>query len=180
MYNGYSYQQIALMNRIRLLWSQHVYWTRFFILSTVYELPDLEAVTSRLMENPKDFAQMLTPFFGPRNALQFQKLFTEHLSIGGDLVNAAKNKDQKLADDLRKKWYENADQIAEFLASINRFWDEEMWRSMMYKHLDMTEKEVSLRLQGAYTPDIHMFGRIEQEALRMADYMFSGIVSQPL
>ncbi|MGN0311249.1 MAG: acetylglutamate kinase [Lachnospiraceae bacterium] len=180
MYNGYSYQQINLLNRIRMLWTQHVYWTRFFILSTVYDLPDLTAVTKRLLENPGDFAQMLTPFFGPRIAGQFQKLFTQHLTIGGDLVNAAKNQDQKLADDLRKKWYQNADEIAEFLSSINHFWDEEMWRSMMYKHLDMTEKEVSLRLQGAYTPDIHMFDRIEQEALRMADYMFSGIVSQPV
>ena len=180
MYNGYSYQQINLLNRIRMLWTQHVYWTRFFILSTVYDLPDLTAVTKRLLENPGDFAQMLTPFFGPRIAGQFQKLFTQHLTIGGDLVNAAKNQDQKLADDLRKKWYQNADEIAEFLSSINHFWDEEMWRSMMYKHLDMTEKEVSLRLQGAYTPDIHMFDRIEQEALRMADYMFSGIVSRPV
>ena len=43
MCNGYTKQQMCLMNRIRQLWEQHVYWTRFFIISTAADLGDLEA-----------------------------------------------------------------------------------------------------------------------------------------
>ena len=51
---------------------------------------------------------------------------------------------------------------------------------MMYSHLDMTEKEATLRLQGNYTADIAAFDDIENEAMEMADYMFCGMVKMRL
>ena len=36
---------------------------------------------------------------------------------------------QKL-DELRKKWYSNADDIAEFLSGINPYWNKKKWRDM--------------------------------------------------
>lgn len=164
------------MNRIRQLWGQHVYWTRFFIISTVAELGDLEQVTGRLLRNPKDFAILLTPVFGARAAGRFENLFTQHLMIAADLLNAAKNGETAKANAARDRWYKNADEIAEFLASINRFWSRAEWQNMLYSHLEMTEKEAALRLQGNYAADINMFDSIETEAYRMADYMFDGII----
>ena len=51
-------------------------------------------------------------------ANQFQELLTQHLLIAADLVNAAKNGEPEKADIARKKWYQNADEIARFLSSI--------------------------------------------------------------
>lgn len=164
------------MNRIRQLWGQHVYWTRFFIISTASDLGNLEPVTKRLLRNPKDFAKLLAPLCGKRMADRFEDLFTQHLLIAADLVNAAKNGDADKAASARTKWYENADEIACFLASVNRCWDEAKWKDMLYSHLEMTEKEASLRLQGDYTADIKVFDDIENEAFKMADYMFCGII----
>lgn len=178
MRNECTWQQVYLMNRIRQLWTQHVYWTRFFIISTAADLGDIEAVSNRLLQNPKDFAQLFIPIYGAKAAAQFQELFTQHLLIAADLVNAAKNNQVDKADDARKRWYKNADDIAEFLSSINRYWEETKWKNMMYSHLDMTEKEAMLRLQGKYADDIKMFDSIENEALKMADYMFYGIIKQ--
>lgn len=178
MCNQYTQKQICLMNRIRQLWVQHVYWTRFFIISTAADLKDLEPVTKRLLENPKDFAELLAPIYGVQVADQFEELFTEHLLIAADLVNAAKNGEVDKANTAREKWYENADEIAEFLSSVNRCWDKTKWKNMLYSHLEMTEKEATLRLQGNYTADIDMFDQIENEALTMADYMFCGIIKK--
>lgn len=176
MNNKYTCQQICLMNQLRQLWGQHVYWTRFFIISTAAELDDLEPVTKRLLQNPKDFARLLSPIYGTRLAVQFEELFTQHLLIAADLVNAAKNGEADKANCARKKWYKNADDIAEFLSSINQCWSETKWKDMLYSHLEMTEKEATLRLQRNYTADIRMFDEIENEALKMADYMFCGII----
>lgn len=66
MQNHYTARQVCLMQRLRQLWEQHVYWTRFFIISTAAGLADLSPVTDRLLQNPKDFARALTPFFGAR------------------------------------------------------------------------------------------------------------------
>lgn len=176
MRNQCGPRQICLMNRIRQLWGQHVYWTRFFIISTAADLGDLEPVTKRLLQNPKDFAGLLTPIYGRKAAGRFEELFTQHLLIAADLVNAAKNGEADKANAARDKWYKNADEIAGFLSCINRWWDKATWKKMLYSHLEMTEKEATLRLQKNYTADISVFDDIENEAFEMADYMFCGII----
>lgn len=177
MRNGYTQKQMCFMNQIQQLWAQHVYWTRFFIISTAADLSDLEPVTNRLLRNPKDFAQLLAPVYGMKTAREFQELLTQHLLLGGDLVNAAKNGESEKANCIRKKWYQNADEIAAFLASINPCWKETKWKDMLYSHLEMTEKEATLRLQGNYSADIRVFNDIESEALAMANDMFCGLVN---
>lgn len=111
-----------------------------------------------------------------RTAGQFGDLLTEHPEIGGELVTDLKNHETAKADDARRRWYANADAISAFLAGINACWNEEKWREFFYSHLEMTEKEATLRLQGNYTADIKVFDNIENEALNMADYMFCGIM----
>lgn len=175
MQNRYTARQVCLMQQLRQLWEQHVYWTRFFIISTAASLTDPGPVTDRLLQNPKDFARALTPFFGARTAGQFGDLLTEHLEIGGELVTDLKNRETAKADDARRRWYASADAISAFLAGINTCWSEDKWRELFYSYLEMTEKEAALRLQGDYTADIRMFGLIETEALRMADYMYCGL-----
>ena len=159
----------------RQLWEQHVYWTRFFIISTAADLGDLDAVTQRLLRNPKDFAKVLAEFYGAMPAMEFEELLTQHLMIGGQLVNAAREHDNVKADELRGEWYQNADEIAAFLAYLNPYWDQKTWQTMLYDHLSMTEQEAALRLQGDYAQDIQVFDKIEEETLAMADYMFQGI-----
>ena len=100
-----------------------------------------------------------------RTAGQFGDLLTEHLEIGGALVTDLKNREIAKADDA----------ISAFLAGINACWNEEKWREFFYSHLEMTEKEATLRLQSDYAADIRMFDQIETEALRMADDMFCGL-----
>lgn len=178
MRERYTRRHIQLLNTLRSLWEQHVYWTRFFIISTAADLGDLEEVTARLLRNPGDFAAALTPFYGARLSSRFKNLLTQHLLIGADLVNAAKARDISKADAARRKWYANADDIAEFLAAVNPFWNETKWRNMLYDHLEMTEREATLRLGGKYAEDIRVFDEIEQEALAMADYMAEGMATQ--
>lgn len=169
----------AELNReLRMLWSQHVYRTRFFIISTAADLGDLQFVTKWLLENPGDFAAVFRRFYGRAVAEEFKKLFTSHLMIAGDLVNALKNGDTAKADAEREKWYENADEIADFLSIINPCQSREKWIKLMHGHLKMTENEAALRLAGRFPEDIAEFNSIEQEALKMADYMTEGFVCQ--
>ena len=163
---------------LRKLWMQHVYWTRMVIISMVSGLGDAEEASARLLQNPKDFAELLAPYYGKRTALQFQRLFSEHLLIAADLVSAAKAGDTQKAESARKKWYRNADEIAWFLSGINPHWNREKWRQMLYSHLAMTEKEAVLRLGEDYAADIKNFEEIEKEALDMADYMLLGMQRQ--
>lgn len=170
--------QLDLTNTFRKLWEQHIMWTRSFIISTAAELGDLPMVTQRLLRNPADFAGVLRPYYGFENAKKFETLLRDHLLIAAKLVNDAKAGNTAAADEDRKKWYQNADQIAEFLASINPYWSRQEWQNMLYDHLKVTENEAVYRLTGQYAADIAEYDQIQSQALGMADYMAEGILKQ--
>ena len=176
--NEISKSQADLSDYIRGLWEQHVMWTRLTILSMVFDLPDVDLVTNRLLRNPKDFEALLRLFYGDEKASKFSELFTNHLVIAAELVKAAKAGDNNAAADAEKRWYANADQIADFLAGINPYWSREDWKAMLYKHLAMTKDEAVNILTGKYLESINGFDEIEEKALVMADMMTNGIRNQ--
>ena len=176
--NRITPRQLQLLNNLRRLWTEHVMWTRSFIVSTAFSLPDLDYVTHRLLRNPEDFAEMLRPFYGAERAKIFENLLTEHLEIGAQLVNAAKAGDTKTADEVRRQWYDNADDIAEFLSEINPYWSRLAWQTMLYDHLKMTENEAGQILTGQYEASIDQYDAIQREALEMGDYMANGMIKQ--
>lgn len=164
-----------LTNTFRKLWEQHVMWTRSFIISTAANLGDLSLVTQRLLRNPGDFAKEFQKYYGAKNAARFKELLTEHLTIAAQLVNQAKAGDTAAVAVTRRNWYRNADEIADFLSSINRYWDKNKWQAMLYSHLSMTEEEAVSRLRNQFASDIALYDKIEAQALEMADYMAQGI-----
>lgn len=170
--------QLALNNTMRLLWVQHVEWTRMFLISLANNLGDLSFVTKRLLRNPSDFANALMPYYGKEKSEKFGQLLTQHLLIAAQLAQAAKAGDSKAVMELRKKWYANADEIAAYLASINPFWSKAEWQKLLYDHLAMTENEAVYLLQKKYQASIDEYDKIEQEAMKMADYMTYGIMKQ--
>lgn len=173
-----SESELDLNNLIRMLWEQHVYWTRVFIISAVFSLPDVNLVTDRLLRNPKDFEAALRPPYGDVIASKFSDLLTSHLTIAAELVMDAKAGDSAAAADAEKRWYQNADQIASFLSSINPYWPALEWQRLLYDHLAMTKNEAINFLQHNYAGSISTFENIEKKALDMADLMTSGIVNQ--
>jgi rubrerythrin len=176
--NQYSRDQVDLMNALRKLWIDHVMWTRSFILSAAFDTGDLDAVTKELLRNPVNFADALRPLYGDQNAETFKKLFSDHLLIAAQLVNAFKKGDSRAAQEQHKKWYANADSIARFLSEINPNWRRSEWQELLYDHLNMTEHEAAQILANQFTQSIAQYNNIENEALKMADVTACGIFRQ--
>ncbi|MGN0384071.1 MAG: LysM peptidoglycan-binding domain-containing protein [Eubacterium sp.] len=176
--DGIIKEETALGNRLRQLWEQHVYWTRMTIFSIINDLPDTEQVTNRLLRNAKDFENVLAPIYGEDIAAKFAELLTEHLTIAGELVNAAKAGNSTAVNDAEQRWYSNANEIAAFLSSINPYWSQQEWQEMLYDHLAMTKQEAIDFLNKDYDASIAIFEEIEQEAMEMADMMTTGIIKQ--
>jgi LysM repeat protein len=176
--SGMVISELSLSNHLRMLWTQHVYWTRLFIVSSLFNLPDAEPVTNRLLRNPKDFADALRPIYGDMAAAKFSDLLTAHLTIAAQLVKAAAAGDHAAAAQYERQWYSNADDIARVLSQLNPYWSEQEWRRLLYDHLAMTKQEAVDYITHQYSNSISTFDRIEKEALVMADYMTAGIRNQ--
>lgn len=177
-HHGLSDHQLELSNELRLFWMEHVLWTRLFIVSAAFLLPDLSFVTKRLLQNPVDFADALHQFYGQHIAARFEELLRDHLLIAAQLVNAAKVGNTTEVNRQRDLWYANAEDIARFLASINSFWSMDEWRELFSDHLHMTENEAVYILTKQYQHSIKEYQKIESEALQMADLMTYGLIRQ--
>ncbi|MGG3944067.1 acetylglutamate kinase [Peribacillus psychrosaccharolyticus] len=167
-----------LKNHMRMLWEQHVFWTRLTIVSLVFSLLDSDAVVARLLRNSVDMGNLLKPYYGDQAAERYAHLIQEHLVIAADLIKAAKVGDQTTAATLEKKWYANGDEIVAFWYSINPFLPLTDFRKMFYDHLAMTKAEAVYMLQHDYQSSVDVFERIESEALQMADLLSTIIIQQ--
>ena len=173
-----SRAEYELRNTMRLLWEQHVYWTKSAITSLVNSSPDLDAVLARLLRNAPEMGNALKPYYGEQIGDQYGALIKDHLVIAADLVKAAKAGDTQSFESVDKKWYANADDIAVFLSSINPYISQKDMRDMMYKHLDLFKEETVFLLQQDYQSAINTFDEVEMQALHMADYISAAIIKQ--
>jgi hypothetical protein len=173
-----SEQEVRLSNAMRLVWEQHVYWTRMTINSIAFSLPDVDAVTARLLQNATDMGNLLEPFYGNRIAAKFSSLIREHLVITAELVEAAKAGNQKAVAALKRRAFANGEENAEFLSRINPFISRDEFQEMFFEHLELTIKEAVFILQNNFKSSIAVFDKIEAEALQMADTITNAIVKQ--
>lgn len=174
----WSIRQVDLLKRMNLAWEQDIMWTRMLLISIAEDLKDLDTTEKRLLQNPKDIADIFRRYYGNTTANKIENLVTEHLAIGKDLIVALKNNNQKLAKELTEKWYNNADEMAEAFSSINPFYPKEKVRDMLYDHLELTTDEVTARLRKDYTADIAAFDKVQQEILKMSQFFVEGIFKQ--
>lgn len=163
---------------MNLVWEQHIMWTRMLLISIASDLKDLDATQTRLLQNPRDIANVFRRYYGNNAANRIQNLLTEHLAIGKDLIVALKNNNQEEARKLNDKWYRNADEMAEAFSSINPFYKKNEVRDMLYEHLRLTPSEVNNRLKGNFAEDINDYDKIQREILKMSEYFVDGIVKQ--
>lgn len=173
-----SKTEIELMTNMRLIWEQHVTWTRMAIISLVFGLPDVEFVLARLLRNAIDNGNSLEPFYGEQIGEKYEELIREHLLIAAELVKAAIAGNQAAVASLDKKWHTNADEIANFLSSINPYIQKEEFRKMFYKHLALTKNEAVQMIQKDFEASIKVFDEIEEQAMEMADEIMTAIIKQ--
>ena len=161
-----------------LAWFEHILWARLLLISIVENLDDLEQTKTRLLENPKDIANIFQKYYGNNTASIIEKLLTEHLVIGYNLIVALKTGKQKVIDELNKKWYKNADDMVDELNRLNTFYLREELHDMLYNYLKLLTEEAVARLKSDYTKDIKAHEMLQEEVLQMSEFFANGIFKQ--
>lgn len=174
----FSKSQVDLKMAERKLWSDHVLWTRNFIISDLASLEDKDAVLQRLLKNQDDIGNAIKSYYGEEAGNNLSKLLREHITIAGQVVDAAKSGNKKDLEKYNKDWYENADKISEFLSSANPNWSNKDLKDMLYKHLQLTTDEVLARLNKDWKADIAAYDKGENHMLMFADMLSNGIMKQ--
>lgn len=169
---------INLVLGLRDHWVDHIVYTRNYIISFVAGLPDTNVVAARLLKNQEDLGNAIKPFYGEQAGTKLTSLLKGHILGAVALLKAAKAGNTTGAAAAEKQWYENADQIATFLASANPNWSLKDLKTMLHNHLALTKSEAVARLTGNYTADIAAFDKIHKQAVMMSDDLADGIIKQ--
>jgi hypothetical protein len=169
----------ALRSDMRVLWEDHITWTRLAIISLTTGSPDTQATVGRLLRNQTDIGNAVKPFYGKAAGNALTAKLREHILIAAEVVAAAKAGDKAKLTDAQTRWQQNANEIAALLNSVNpRFWKLGAMKAEMSVHLALTTQEAVARLQGRWTADVAAYDRIHRHILHLSDAIADGIVKQ--
>jgi hypothetical protein len=168
----------TLRQDMRKLWTDHVVWTRDYIIAAVGDQPDAQAAAARLMKNQEDIGNAIAKFYGASAGQQLTTLLKEHISIAVDLIKAAKAGDKAGQQKADARWQDNAAQIADFLSKANPNWPRSTLVDLMKMHLSTTTSEVVARLNKNWDADVRAFDAVYDHILKMSDTLTDGIIKQ--
>jgi hypothetical protein len=169
---------VQLHDAMRKLWSDHVFWTRLYIIEAAANNPAAQTTAARLLRNQEDMGNAIAPYYGTAAGAKLTDLLKQHINIAVDLVAAAKANDNARVADADRRWHANADDIATFLSGANPNWPKAAVLGMLNQHLALTTQEATARLQGRFSDDAAAFDQIFTQAIGMADALSDGIVKQ--
>jgi hypothetical protein len=163
---------------LRKVWSDHVIWTREYIVAAVGGTPDADVAAGRLLKNQEDIGAAIVPYYGQAAGDALTKLLKDHILIAVDLIEAAKSGDDATFGKHDQRWSDNAADIARFLSGANPHWPEKDVLDLLALHLQLTTGEVVARLQKDWAADVKAFDDIFTEIMVLADALYDGIVAQ--
>jgi len=168
----------SLRQDLRKLWTDHVIWTRDYIVAAVDDRPDAQAAAGRLMKNQEDIGAAVGSIYGKPAGDKLTALLKEHISIAVDIIKAAKAGDKATQQQADAKWHKNGEAIADFLSQANPNWPRATLVQMMNMHLATTTDEVVARLTKNWDADVKAFDQVYNHILTMSDALTDGIVKQ--
>ena len=171
-------KQVALYGQMRKLWSDHVFWTRQYMIEAINESPEAAASATRLMENQENIGDAVIPFYGAQAGSHLTELLKQQITIIVDLVEATKSKNQPDFQDANIRWQNNAAQIAMFLSQLNPNWPEVAVADLMKIHLSTTADELSAIVNQQYNMSVTSFDAVHDHILSMSDALSAGIIKQ--
>ncbi|MFC3747361.1 glycosyltransferase [Paenibacillus sp. GCM10012306] len=170
--------KVKLKEDLRKLWTDHVLWTRSYIVSALAGLEDKDETLKRLLKNQQDLGDAFKPFYGEAAGNKLAELLKDHILLAGKVLDAAKAGNKTDLDKYNKEWHQNADEIAKFLSSLNPNWSEKELKEILYTHLQYVTEEVVTRLGKKWGADIAVFDKNLNHMLMLSDILSEGIVKQ--
>jgi len=168
----------SLREDMRKLWTDHVVWTRDYIIAAAADAPDQQSAAGRLLKNQEDIGAAVGGFYGKAAGDQLTVLLKDHINIAVEVIKAAKAGNKAGLATADAKWQKNGEDIADFLSKANPNWPRATLVDMMKTHLSTTTAEVTARLNKDWAADVRAFDEVYRHILMMSDALADGIVKQ--
>ncbi|MHB1152222.1 MAG: hypothetical protein ACYCWE_15945 [Eubacteriales bacterium] len=167
-----------IIQTFRGLWNHFIIWHNMYIVNITRDYGNIPVITQHIIKITEDFSDALWKFYGYENAEKFKTLLKDHFMISTELLYDVKTGNNEEVNKNITKWYKNADEIADFLASVNPYWSKDEWQNMLHNHIRMLEEKAICKNPTQYDADTVNINETESQSYMMGDYMAAGIIHQ--
>lgn len=173
-----SAKAASLMMNMRKLWVDHLIWLNMWVIDYAATGQDNSTISDRLNKNADDIGSAIRTYYGNDAGNKIASLLKDHVRLATDVVKASKANDSNALGSANTRWYDNANQIADFLAqTIPNISDTDL-RQMMKTHLDQDKQAANDILSNNSQAIVTDFDNAENQILMMADTLSQGIMKQ--
>lgn len=170
-----TYEEMDTIYNIRMFWFELVTWVRNYMLSRYAGIGDAEAVYERLKQVPIDYTNYLGRVFGEEVAVEHLRELNRYIELIDAFITAQMDGDVEELNQITQLLYENADERAANISSVNPFWDETEWRNRLYTNTSNTIESSTSLLRGDYETNINIFSRLLDLAESTSTYFAQGL-----
>jgi hypothetical protein len=161
------------------LWLQLVFSIRSLLLTVLRDPERTESAANQLYGVVSNsFYSYLRFFYGPAAAQQFANMLSSYItSMWRVFEEIGSNSYDQTPDSNTAALYNNADQLAAYLAGLNVYWSEEQWKSFFNQLTQLLIQEAVTLATKDFNGEYQLFQRIVDLATLMGDYMARGIIA---
>ncbi len=171
-----TYDQANIIYDIRMFWYDLATWTRAYMLARYFGVGNVEEVYTRLRRVPEDYVVNLRRLFGETaGGRELQIQLSTYLDLIDALITAQMEGNDEEINRITRLLYQNADERAASVTSINPFWDVEEWRVRLYDNLFNVIEQSESFLAQDFTRNLEIFSRILDLADSTSAYFARGL-----
>jgi hypothetical protein len=167
----------CLRSEFRKLWSEHAVYTRFYIISVLGNLPDVNVVTARLLQNQIDIGNFTKQFIGEFKGNRLTKLLQQHILAAAAAVSAVKSGNQQAIADAVEQVFQNSRKVSHFISNLNpEFLPFKTILHHFNKHNQFVIDMTIARNNNDFERDIQIYDAYYNQILEFADLVLFGLV----
>lgn len=170
-----SVGQHNMVKDMRLMMAEISYLTRFYMFSRIVNLYETDYISQRLYELPAILNRKTETILGTKNSEGLLSLLSVYTIRLESVINSIMNEDEAMTEASMNALYQYANQIAEYLASINPYWTKSKWKELLYTYNNYLIDEACAIQRKEYDESLFIFEDLLKSALAIADYFAQGL-----
>ena len=145
------------------------------MISRYLGIGNAEELFGNLYSEALNFSDMLQVIFGRQIAQENAEYLSSYALIFKDLLTSQLKGDTQAIQQNIDRFYQNINENAAFLASINPYWNEAQWRDLLGTYFRYTIEEANSFASGNYVQDIQTFDKLTDLNNTMGDIFAQGL-----
>ena len=170
--------ETKLNQDFRKAWVHLVFWIRMYLLSVTADMEDKAIVAERIRKIPQEMIDTIKSDHPGGVTEPLNQPLSDFVNDTMNLIDAVKEGDVEKADRMEVKINLDIAQIALALNNLDSAYANADVQKMLKDYLVLIKREIEARMTADYAKDIKTVDELEAAALRIADYLSSGIVTK--